>query len=300
MLNAVRAVFSGAVISRTGQRMASTGPSYEALAVSSVSPYVYHVELNRPEKLNAFNEAMWHNLGECFNDLGQNADCRAIVLSGAGKLFTAGIDLNSMVKIGASISEQDDVARRCKILSNFIKKYQDAITSLEKCPKPVIAAIHGACIGAGINLVTAADIRYCTKDAWFQVKEVAIGLAADVGVLQRLPKVTGNDSLCRELSYTARKLLSSEAKEFGLLSKVFDDKESMMKEAFSVAASIASHSPVAVQGTKKNLVFSRDHTVQEGLDNIRDWNMVMLQSEDFMNAAAAAATKSGAPEFSKL
>ncbi|KAK7792567.1 hypothetical protein R5R35_008663 [Gryllus longicercus] len=275
-------------------------PKFETLAVSVPKQFVYHVQLNRPDKLNAMNRKMWLEVGECFQKLGDNADCRAIVLSAAGRLFTAGIDLKDFAKMGPQLAEIDDVARRCRMLEKTIQLYQDSISSLEKCPKPVICAVHDACIGAGVNLITAADIRWCTNNAWFQVREVAIGMAADVGVLQRLPKVVGNDSLVRELAFTGRKFVADEAKEFGMVSKVFETKESMVEKAVELAEEISGLSPVAVQLTKRNLVYSRDHSVQEGLDHIRIWNQTMLQSEDFLNATMAQATKSPPPTFSKL
>uniref|UniRef100_A0A023F9K5 Delta(3,5)-Delta(2,4)-dienoyl-CoA isomerase, mitochondrial n=1 Tax=Triatoma infestans TaxID=30076 RepID=A0A023F9K5_TRIIF len=278
----------------------SSYSSYKTLNVTVPKPFIYHVELNRPEKLNAFNETMWKEIGECFTSLGDQDDCRVVLLSGNGRLFTAGIDFNSMISLGQTLSEHEDVARRCKILKNLIHKYQDSITSLEKCVKPVISLVHNACIGAGVDLITAADIRYCTEDAVFQVKEVGIGMAADVGTLQRLPRVVGSTSLINELAFTARKLLAPEAKECGLVNRVYKDKESMISEALQIAEDISKKSPVAVQSTKRSLIFSRDHSVQESLNHIADWNQTMLQSEDFMNASVAEATKSPAPVFAKL
>lgn len=298
-LNAIRRI-----IPRFVSAMYSTDttdvPQFETLGVTMPKPYVYHVQLNRPDKLNAMNRKMWLEVGKCFEQLGDSPECRVIVLSAAGRLFTAGIDLNDFAKMAPQLAEMDDVARKCKMLEKMIKQYQDSISSLEKCPKPVIATIHNGCIGAGVNLITAADIRYCTKDAWFQVREVAIGMAADVGALQRLPKVVGNDSLARELCFTGRKFSADEAKEFGMVSRVFDAKDSMVEKAIELGVEIAALSPVAVQLTKKNLIYSRDHNVQEGLDHIRNWNMTMLQSEDFLNATMAQATKSPPPTFSKL
>lgn len=242
--------------------------SYETLCIEQTKPFVFHVQLNRPDKLNAFNNTMWHELFECFNSLNQDPDCRAIVLSANGRLFTAGLDLRDAMKWGQMMAEIDDVARKAHMLSGKIKDYQNSISSLENCLKPVIAAVHSACVGAGINLVSAADIRYCTADAWFTVKEVDIGMPADVGVLQRLPKIIGNQSLVRELAFTARKIASAEALQCGLVSRVFDTKEEMIREAVSLAETIASKSPLAVQATKKNIVYSMDHTNQEGLDQI--------------------------------
>lgn len=278
----------------------STATDYTTLKISSPKPFVYHVELNRPDKLNAMSHEMWLEIGQCFNSLNNDEDCRVVLLSAAGKVFTAGLDFNSMTQIAPKLAEYEDVARRCKILKEMIVTYQNSITSLEKCLKPVISLVHSACIGGGVDLITAADIRYCTEDAIFQVKEVDIGMAADVGTLQRLPKVTGNTSLVNELAFTARKLEAQEAKEFGLVSRVFKDKESMMQFGVQLADEIAQKSPLAVQGTKRSLVYSRDHSVQEGLDHIADWNQTMLQSEDFMNASVAQATRSSPPVFAKL
>nr|CAD7403035.1 unnamed protein product [Timema poppensis] len=274
--------------------------SFQTLAVTVPKPFVYQVELNRPQKLNAMSNTMWLEIGQCFSELGDNPECRAIVLSGSGKIFCAGIDFIDLMELSKIVVEHEDIARRSNALRKQIKRYQETITSLEKCPKPVIAAIHSACIGGALNLITAADIRFCSSDAWFQLKEVEIGMAADVGVLQRLPKIIGSDSLVRELSYTARKMLAPEAKECGLVSRVFDNKDSLLEGALNVATDIATKSPVAVQLTKRNLVYSRDHTVEEGLEYIANWNMTMLQSEDFANASMAQATKSPPPNFSKL
>ncbi|KAF4531873.1 hypothetical protein B566_EDAN000902 [Ephemera danica] len=273
---------------------------FETLLVSVPKQYVYHVQLNRPKQLNAMNKKMWFEIGKCFDTLASKDDCRSIVLSGVGKIFCAGIDLKDMGGIGAALAEKDDVARRCKILDEMIRNYQNYISALERCNKPVIAAVHNACVGGALDLISAADIRYCSEDAWFQIKEVDLGMAADVGTLQRFPKVIGNQSLVNELCLTARKFEAKEAKDCGFVGQVFKSHDSLMEGAFTIAEQIAAKSPVAVQGTKRNLVFSREHTTQEGLDHIRAWNMTMLQSEDFMNAAMALATKSDPPIFAKL
>ncbi|CAO1422346.1 unnamed protein product [Diamesa tonsa] len=273
--------------------------TYETLKVLTPKEFVVHVELNRPDKYNAFSKLMWIEIGKCFAELHYSPDCRAIVLSGSGKHFTAGIDLIDMMQLGTEISQADDIARKAKVFEEVCVIYQDAISSLEKCCKPVITVSHNACVGAGVDLITAADIRYCSKDAWFQVKEVDIGMAADVGTLQRLPKVIGSQSLVRELCFTARKMHSEEAEKCGLVSKVFENKEKMLEEALKLAEFIASKSPVAVQATKQNIIFSMDKPNQEGLDHIKQINMLNLQSQDFYDAIIAAQTKE-TPVFSKL
>ncbi|XP_074877574.1 delta(3,5)-Delta(2,4)-dienoyl-CoA isomerase, mitochondrial [Buteo buteo] len=279
----------------------SPGRSFETLRVTSERDHVLHVELHRPEKRNAMNVAFWREMVECFQDISEDSSCRAVVISGAGKIFTAGIDLMDMGSDFLMV-EGEDVARKAWNLRRKICDYQETFSVLEKCPKPVIAAVHGACIGAGIDLISACDIRYCTQDAWFQVKEVDIGLAADVGTLQRLPKIMGSQSLVNELAFTARKMMAPEAQSSGLVSRVFADKETLLQGALEMASTIAARSPVAVQGTKVNLVYSRDHPVSEGLRYVATWNMSMLQTEDILKSVQAAMEKKGPEDipFSKL
>jgi len=247
------------------------------------------------------NRAFWSEMVDCFNQIAGDPDCRVVVFSGAGKSFTAGIDLMDMAS-DVLQPEGDDMARTSWNMRKIIAKYQETFSVIEKCPKPVVVAIHGACVGGGVDLITACDIRLCTQDAWFQVKEVDIGLAADVGTLQRLPKVIGSRSLVNELALTARKLYADEAKSSGLVSRVFADKEAMMAGALEMASEIAGRSPVAVQGTKVNLIYSRDHSVAEGLDYMATWNMSMLQTHDVMKSAQASMEKKSPKTvpFSKL
>lgn len=275
--------------------------NYESIQVTSAQKHVLHVQLNRPEKRNAMNRAFWRELVECFQKISKDSDCRAVVVSGAGKMFTSGIDLMDMA---SDILQPpgDDVARIAWYLRDLISRYQKTFTVIEKCPKPVIAAIQGGCIGGGVDLISACDIRYCTQDAFFQVKEVDVGLAADVGTLQRLPKVIGNRSLVNELTFTARKMMADEALNSGLVSRVFPDKDVMLNAAFALAADISSKSPVAVQGSKINLIYSRDHSVDESLDYMATWNMSMLQTQDIIKSVQAAMEKKDSKSitFSKL
>ncbi|XP_074534907.1 delta(3,5)-Delta(2,4)-dienoyl-CoA isomerase, mitochondrial [Halichoeres trimaculatus] len=274
---------------------------FTSLAISHPAESITHVELNRPEKRNAMNKAFWSEMVTCFNEIAEDPNCRVVVVSGAGKIFTAGIDLMDMA---GDILQQDgdDTARNSWILRKKVCKYQETFSVIERCPKPVVVAVHGACVGGGVDLITACDIRLCTEDAWFQVKEVDIGLAADVGTLQRLPKVIGSRSLVNELALTARKMYADEAKSSGLVSRVFRDKETMMAGALEMAGEIAGRSPVAVQGTKMNLIYSRDHSVAEGLDYMASWNMSMLQTDDVVKSAQAAMEKKSPKmiTFSKL
>ncbi|XP_063999013.1 delta(3,5)-Delta(2,4)-dienoyl-CoA isomerase, mitochondrial [Pogoniulus pusillus] len=187
-----------------------------------------------------------------------------MVLSGAGKVFTTGLDL---LEMGPELlaGEQEDAALRAWALRHKVLQYQEAFSVLEKCPKPVIAAVHGACVGAGVDLISACDIRYCAQGSWFQIKEVDIGLAADVGTLQRLPEIVGNQSLVKELAFTARKMPAPEALSCGLVSRVLPDNVALLEAALEVASEITSKSPVAVQGTKVNLeLFYTDVYILKG------------------------------------
>ncbi|XP_075968085.1 delta(3,5)-Delta(2,4)-dienoyl-CoA isomerase, mitochondrial isoform X1 [Anarhichas minor] len=315
--------------------MSSSGGAvspYTTLAISHPAESVTHVELHRPDKRNAMNRAFWSEMVDCFNEIAGDPGCRVVVVSGAGKVFTAGIDLMDMA--GDILSpEGDDAARIAWNVRKVITKYQETFSVIEKCPKPVVVAVHGACVGGGrtsssssssshrhsvsmnsdvrdqisqsyisVDLITACDIRLCTQDAWFQIKEVDVGLAADVGTLQRLPKVIGSRSLVNELALTARKMFADEAKSSGLVSRVFADKEAMIAAALEMAGEIAGRSPVAVQGTKVNLIYSRDHSVAEGLDYMATWNMSMLQTQDVMKSAQASMEKKSPKTiaFSKL
>uniref|UniRef100_A0A023FI95 Delta(3,5)-Delta(2,4)-dienoyl-CoA isomerase, mitochondrial n=1 Tax=Amblyomma cajennense TaxID=34607 RepID=A0A023FI95_AMBCJ len=291
-------------MSRSMSSQAATGYSFETLLVTQPAEHVFQIELNRPDKLNAMNVAFWMELPKCMQQLHDDRNCRVVVVSGAGRMFTAGLDLASMANTFTTESpdgEELDVARKARRMHALITSYQQTFTSLEKCNKPVIAAVHNGCIGGGVDMVTACDIRYCTTDAYFQVKEVDLGLAADVGTLQRLPRVIGNASLVNELVFTARKMEAPEAFQAGLVSRVFPDKGQMMAAALDVAKQIASKSPVAVQGSKVHLVYSRDHSVEEGLNYMAAWNMCMLQSEDLMKSAMAMMAKEKEPpKFSNL
>ncbi|XP_064602509.1 delta(3,5)-Delta(2,4)-dienoyl-CoA isomerase, mitochondrial-like [Liolophura sinensis] len=285
---------SGQIVPRA--MSSQTQYQFQTLKVSQVKDYVSQVELNRPEKRNAMNQIFWGEMVECFNQLSADPECRVVVLTGAGPVFTAGLDLSDLNSV---VPREDDIARNAMVIRRHVKQMQESFNVIEKCPKPVIAAIHGPCVGGGVDMVTACDIRYCTRDAWFQIKEVDIGIAADLGTLQRFPKVVGNDSLVRELAFTARKLMADEAKQCGLVSLLFPSKESLLAGALETATIIASKSPVAVQGSKVAMVFARDNSVQNSLEQVAMWNQGMLLSEDVIKAVTGQMQKE-TPVFSKL
>ncbi|KAI8970350.1 ClpP/crotonase-like domain-containing protein [Mycotypha africana] len=269
---------------------------YETVNVEVLPEGVAHVQLNRPNKLNAFNDQLVNDVRIAFEDISKDSNILSVVISGSGRMFTAGLDLTE-TKLKSF--DEGDPARAAYKNRAHIENFQAAFTAIELCTKPVIAAIHNACFGAGVDLITACDIRYCTSDSFFCIKEVDVGLAADVGSLQRLPKVIGNQSLVRELCFTGRNMYADEALACGFVSKVTDDYNSLMGEALKLARTIASKSPIAVLGTKHLLNYSRDHSVAEGLAYTVTWNAPMLNTEDIPLSIQAFVTKRPA-KYSKL
>lgn len=265
----------------------------ETLTVS-VQDHIATVRLNRPEKANAINATMWQDIRRAFDWVDAQPTARVAVLEGEGRHFTSGIDLQMMLGLAPQI--QDDCEGRTReALRRVILDLQDTLTSLERCRKPVLAAIHGACVGGGIDLICAADMRYCASDAYFSIKEIDIGMVADVGTLQRLPKLIGSQGLVRELAYTGRRMEAAEAREVGLVNRVFDSREALQAGVREIAASIASKSPLSIRGTKEMLNYARDHSVTDGLNHVATWNAGMLVSEDLTKAMMAG--KAGPPSF---
>lgn len=270
--------------------------------------------MNRPSRRNAMNTRMWREIGFCFSRLGNISSCRCVILTGAGKMFSAGIDLMSGNPLGildhgggeegvgesdGSGEEGDDVARKALGVIRFGREWQRAWSSISSCGVPVIACIHGGCFGAALEMIAAADVRLCSKDAYFVAPEVDIGLAADIGGLQRFPKILGNDSLVRELMLTGRKLCAEEALRSGLVSNVYADHDALRRNGLAMAKGIAAKSPVATLGIKTLLNFSRDHSVQDSLDFALTWNAAMVQGGDLGKAAQAFFMKKQ-PKFSNI
>jgi len=250
-------------------------PSFETLQLT-FDEHVAAVHLNRPDKANSMNATLWEDLQACFEWLDAEPSVRAVILAGNGKHFCAGLDLAMFGGLHGASSEP---ARRAEHLRRTILRLQGNLTAVEKCRKPVLAAIHNTCIGGGVDLVCCADMRYATEDAFFSIREIDIGMAADVGTLQRLPKLIP-DGIVRELAYTGRNMDSEEAKELGFVNRVYAERETMMREVMLIAKSIAAKSPLAVRGSKEMLLYSRDHSVTEGLNYIATWNAGMLSEAD--------------------
>ena len=242
---------------------------------------------------------MWLELRQIFDKLSTDPSVRAVVITGAGnKAFTAGLDVKAASQ-GTLFEESADSARKAVSIRRHVEEFQECITAVERCEKPVIVAMHGYSLGLAIDLSTAADVRLCSSDVKFAVKEVDIGLAADIGTLSRLPKVVGNYGWVKEVALSARIFGAEEALRVGFVNAVYDNKARTVEEAFKLASLIASKSPVAVQGTKEILNYSRDHTVSEGLRYTAVWNSAALQTKD-VTAALFSGIEKRTPTFEKL
>lgn len=265
--------------------------SYKTFTVE-IQDKIAHVAMNRPDKANSLNRTAWEEMQAIFESLDENPEARVIVLSGNGKHFCAGIDVAMLAQV-APFGKDGCPARTREKVRKSVLELQAPITAIEKCSKPVLAAIHGGCIGGGVDIVTACDMRYCTDDAYFTVREIDMGMVADIGTLQRLPKVI-SQGIAREMVYTGRKVYGPEALGFHLVNKTFPDKDALIEGVMAIAANIARKSPLSIRGAKHVLNYSRDHGVDDGLEYIATWNAGMLISDDIMKAVQAYMQKSEA------
>jgi enoyl-CoA hydratase len=260
--------------------------SFETLEVS-IEEQVATVCLNRPDKANSMNAAMWDELQTCFEWLDDEPSVRAVILAGSGKHFCAGIDLSLFGSLMGEISEP---ARAAEHFRRTVLRLQGNLTAIEKCRKPVLAAIHNTCIGGGVDMTCCADMRYASEDAFFSIREIDIGMAADVGTLQRLPKIIP-PGIVNELAYTGRNMDAEEAREVGFVNRVYENRETMMKEVTAIAQTIAKKSPAAIRSSKELLRYTRDHSVAEGLDYVATWNAGMLSKADLQEGLTAQMEK---------
>ena len=261
--------------------------TYECFEVS-ISDKVAHIILSRPEKRNAMNMAFWADLPKIIRDIDDNSKARAIVISSTGPIFSAGIDLSMLASVGG-----DGDKNRAEYGARFletVKPLQDSFTVLEEARIPVIVAIQGGCIGGGVDMVTAADIRLGTSDSYITIQEINVGMTADVGtfprILNHLP-----EGVVRELAYTGRKMGADELHRLGFYNHVYDTQEAMVEAALDMAAEIARKPPLAVYGCKKMITYGRDHSTADALDYIGVWNMSMLIPSEMMEAMSAGREK---------
>ena len=261
-------------------------PTSEVLTLER-DGHVATLWLDSPERRNAMGPALWSDLPRMMEEISDDDDVRAVVIAAKGPAFTVGLDLKTM---GSAVAGEggggtSEAARR-KTALRGIKRLQGSINAVAACPKPVIAAVHGWCIGGGIDLICACDIRLSSADAVFSVRETKIAIVADLGTLQRLPGIVAKGHVA-ELAYTGKDIMAERASEIGLINQVLPDADACHKAAHEMAMEIASNSPLAVQGTKAVLKASEGRTVEEGLDYVGVWNAAFLASDDLTEAFTA-------------
>ena len=263
--------------------------------------HVAHISMCRGDAFNSMTKAFWSELPELVDKISDEGKARVIVLSAQGKHFCAGMDLANFKSDGDFLStdtKKITQGRRSEAQFRVTRDLQYSISCLEKSRIPVIAAIQGACIGAGVDLITACDIRYASNDAFFCIQETNIGMAADVGTLQRLPYLIP-EGIVRELAYTGRRFSADESLKYGLVNAVFDTPDAVIEHALAVAREIADKAPLAISGIKEVLNYNRDHTVEESLNYNALWNAAMDFSDDMMEAFKSKTEKRDA-DFQSL
>lgn len=253
-------------------------------------PPVAWVYLNRPEKKNAMNPPAWWEAPKVFKELDADDEIRVIIVAAKGTAFTVGIDL---LEMAGEITELADPGQKGGVKRSLLQKIyamQETMTCIEKCRKPVIAAVHGYCIGAGLDMISCCDIRLASADAQFSLREAAVGFVADVGVLQRLPHIVGQ-GIARELAYTAKNISAQRAKEILLVNEVYPDLKALYEGAEAMAAEIAGNSPLAVQASKDVLNYGIGKTVDDSLKYVASLSANIIPSDDLFEAFAAFAQK---------
>jgi enoyl-CoA hydratase len=251
----------------------------------SVNDHIAHLQFNRPEAYNSMNKVFWQTFTDALEALDVAAEARVLVISSTGKHFCAGMDLEIFTQPNPKLFG-GEAGRRAEAMRRLVLQLQDCFSALETIRIPVITAIQGGCIGGALDLVCAADMRYCTEDAFFTVKETELGMTADLGTLQRLPTLIPM-GLARELAYTGRKFTSEEALRAGLVNQVYPDQAAMLAGVFDIAKQIASRSPLAVTGCKQMINYARDHSTADSLSYMATWQAGMFQPTDMMQTFSA-------------
>jgi len=257
--------------------------------------HIAWVWLNRPEKKNAMNPPAWTETIPIFEDLDEDDNIRVVIVAAKGGEFSTGLDLVEMLVVLDELSTPEQNAAKKKSFMRKLLKLQDGLSCIEKCRKPVIAAVHGLCLGGGLDLITACDIRLCSKDAKFSLLEASVGMVADVGVMQRIPNIIGQGH-AREMAYSCRRVNAQRAKEINLVNDVFENYDELLKEAEALANDIAANSPLAVQASKMVFKYGIGKSVDDGLLFNAAVSNYTIPSNDVMAAFKAFAEKKK-PEF---
>jgi len=258
---------------------------------------IAHIQLNRPDEFNTMDIDFWQNFPKIIEEINNESTARVIVISSTGKHFCAGMDLAVFTQ--SNQDEKIELGRKNEKLRRTVLKLQACFNALEKVRMPVLMAIQGGCIGGAVDMISAADCRYCTEDAFFSIEEINLGMTADLGTLQRLPTLI-SIGLVKELAYTGRRMPAKEAKSAGLVNNVYADHQSMMTGVMSIANEIALRSPLAVLGCKEMINYSRDHSISDSLDYMAVWQSGMFQPQTDMMETFTAKAEKRKPNFDDL
>ncbi len=256
----------------------------------SESDHIAHIVLNRPAELNSMTPDFWRELPQLVDEISDRGSARAIVVSSTGKHFSAGMDISVFTDGDLNNNDDIEVGRARANFRYNVLHLQDTFTAFERARMPVLAAMQGGVVGGAVDMVTACDMRYATADAWFCIHEINIGMTADVGTLQRLPKLIP-EGIVRELAYTGDRMTAERAKEVGLVNEIYADHESLVDGVLEIAARIASRSPLAVHGSKEMINYTRDHSTADSLQYMAAWQTGMFQPTDLMESFAAQMEK---------
>lgn len=252
---------------------------------------IAHIQLKRPDAFNSMTRDFWNELPVIVNDINDNARARVIVITSTGKHFCAGMDLAVFASgNGVGAGTKSDRETNNESFRHHVHHLQDTFTCLDKARIPVLVAIQGGCIGGAVDFVSACDIRWASKDAFFCIQEINIGMTADVGTFPRLCKLIPEGHV-RELAYTGRRLSAARAREIGLVNDVFDTHDELVAHVMTTAKEIASKAPLAVTGSKVMINYARDHTIADGLDYIATWQAGMFAPPQMAEAFRANGAK---------
>jgi len=258
---------------------------------------IFWIFLNNPEKRNAMGMDFWNEISQVFAEADADSESRAIVLAAEGKAFCAGLDLMALTMELPMLMGGEPGGKSKKQFLEVIRRYQQKTNMPENCRKPVIAAVHGNCIGGGLDLIAACDIRLAAEDASFSLREAAVAMIADLGSLQRLPHIIG-EGWTRQMAYTAENVSAGKALEIGLVNAVYPDREALLKATAELAERIADNSPLAVETSKEVLNWGRGRTIADGLEYAAHKQVQLLPNPDLMEAVGAFMERRK-PEFGK-
>lgn len=254
------------------------------------SDHIAHIVLNRPDELNTMTRDFWRELPQLVDEISDRGQARAIVVSSTGRHFSAGMDISVFTSGDLNDGDHIETGRARANLRYNVLHLQDTFTAFERARMPVLAAMQGGVVGGAVDMVTACDMRYASSDAWFCIHEINIGMTADVGTLQRLPKLIP-EGIVREMAYTGDRMSAERAKEVGLVNEVFADHQQLVDGVLEIAQRIATRSPLAVHGSKEMINYTRDHSVADALQYMAAWQTGMFQPTDVVESFGAQMEK---------